>query len=300
MLLTSFALAASFTVDIEADAPDARRGDGQCADARGHCTLRAALEEAGWSEDPDTVLLPAGTYALRTGLHVSTDVTLIGAGRGRSVVLGGGTGSVLTVDGVQPPVVAVSGLTVLVRGTCAAGCGLYLGEGDVFLADVEIAGGTAVGSAQADAVGGAIANLRGSLALANVYLHDNSAEADGGRAAGGAIYNAGALTLRDSRLERNRAHGADDAVGGAIYSVGDLEASDGAWQANEAVLAGGALFSAGGAVRLDGVRVGDNPSAATAGVHLTGLGSVSTAADGRAHVDIDGIDRRWYAGAPTR
>lgn len=297
MLFTSLALATTFTVDVEADAPDARHGDGQCADALARCTLRAAFEEAAWADDPDTVLLPPGTYSLRAGLRIPGDLTLIGAGRGRSVLLGGGSGTVFTVGGAGAPVVAMSGLTLLVRGSCPAGCGLYLDAGDVFLADLEIAGGTAVGDARADAVGGAIANLRGSLSLAGVYLHDNAAEADGGRAAGGAIYNAGALTLRDTRLERNRADGAEDAVGGAIYSVGDVDASEGAWLHNTSVLAGGALFSAGGTVRLDGVRVEDNPSGASGQLHLTGLGAVAVDADGVARVQVDAVDRRWFAGA---
>lgn len=40
------ALAATFSVDSTADAPDATPGDGICADSQGRCTLRAAVMEA--------------------------------------------------------------------------------------------------------------------------------------------------------------------------------------------------------------------------------------------------------------
>jgi hypothetical protein len=56
--------AATFTVNSTADAVDAHPGDGVCADASGHCTLRAAVMEANALSGPDTITLPAGTYTL--------------------------------------------------------------------------------------------------------------------------------------------------------------------------------------------------------------------------------------------
>jgi PKD repeat protein len=54
----------TFSVNSFLDAPDAHPGDGFCDDGLGHCTLRAAVQEADAESDPSTITLPAGTFNL--------------------------------------------------------------------------------------------------------------------------------------------------------------------------------------------------------------------------------------------
>ena len=87
---TPASAATTFTVSSTADAHDAQPGNGVCASASGHCTLRAAVEE-GIGADT-VVVVPAGTYALLLGtaLIVAPNQTLTvqGAGSGRTIVSG--------------------------------------------------------------------------------------------------------------------------------------------------------------------------------------------------------------------
>ncbi|QPC84018.1 hypothetical protein G4Y79_06455 [Phototrophicus methaneseepsis] len=53
-----------FTINSTADTIDANPGDGQCADAGGLCTLRAAIMESNVLRLTQTIYIPAGTYLL--------------------------------------------------------------------------------------------------------------------------------------------------------------------------------------------------------------------------------------------
>src|SRR3954471_18970325 len=87
LFATAAAQAATFTVNSTVDEPDASIGDGTCAaDPSGGCTLRAAIDEANASPDPDTIQLQAERYTItRTGTgedfngHGDFDVTANGA-----------------------------------------------------------------------------------------------------------------------------------------------------------------------------------------------------------------------------
>jgi CSLREA domain-containing protein len=95
-----------FTVDSEADLPDAHPGDDQCATSAGECTLRAAVQEAN-ADGVANVLVPRGTYLLtRHGLdddasHGDLVITfrgeLMGAGLGKTTVDGDGADRVFDV-----------------------------------------------------------------------------------------------------------------------------------------------------------------------------------------------------------
>ncbi len=74
-------LLSAFVVNSLADSHDAMLGDGIAADAQGHTSLRAALEEANAHAGADTITLPAGVIgvsATNGPLVVTDDVTLIG------------------------------------------------------------------------------------------------------------------------------------------------------------------------------------------------------------------------------
>src|SRR5690349_24156383 len=83
-------------------------GDGLCADAGGHCSLRAAMQESNALAGEDTIVLDAGTYALtRAGsdedasangeLDVDDDLVLQGAGDEATIIDGGALDRVLDV-----------------------------------------------------------------------------------------------------------------------------------------------------------------------------------------------------------
>ena len=76
-------LLSAFVVNSFADSHDAIPGDGIAADANGHTTLRAALEEANAQLGADTITLPDGIVSLSAvngPLAVTDDVTIIGLG----------------------------------------------------------------------------------------------------------------------------------------------------------------------------------------------------------------------------
>src|SRR5438876_787862 len=54
----------TYVVNSTADTPDADVGSSVCADAGGHCTLRAAIMQANFVTGLDTITLPSGVYLL--------------------------------------------------------------------------------------------------------------------------------------------------------------------------------------------------------------------------------------------
>src|SRR5438128_549402 len=64
LLVAVPARAALFIVNSTTDAVDVQPGNGSCATSTGKCTLRAAIQEANALPGADTIIVPAGTYAL--------------------------------------------------------------------------------------------------------------------------------------------------------------------------------------------------------------------------------------------
>src|SRR4051794_8181458 len=94
--------APTFALDSRADAVDTTPGDGICATAAlpsegVRCTLRAAIQEANALAGADLISLPPGTYLITllgnaddagvTGdLDVTSEITIVGAGRSASII----------------------------------------------------------------------------------------------------------------------------------------------------------------------------------------------------------------------
>ncbi len=130
--------------------------------------------------------------------------------------------------------------------TAAQGAQLY-NEGTTVISDVAMAGNTATDK------GGAIFNsddktgAKGDLTLNNVDLKGNNANF------GGAIWNAGTLTVEGGSFTDNSAAPADGStvtvrnVGGAIYNADDAKLSINGtrFEGNTAAGNGGAIFNAG-------------------------------------------------------
>jgi len=96
------ARAADFAVDTTDDTVDVTPGDGVCADAGSHCSLRAAVMEANALGDPRSIALAAATYTFTIppaapqqfepvdadagDLDVTGDITITGATRDTTII----------------------------------------------------------------------------------------------------------------------------------------------------------------------------------------------------------------------
>ncbi len=229
--------ALTFTVNSTADTHDASPGNGICADGGGHCTLRAAVEEANALAGDDTITLPAGTYGLTLDsyINVTTNVTVNGAGRTTTILNG-------SQNDAQAFRVASSGRLAL---------------NDLRIQDFDYMG--------------AIDNEQGTVVIDNCAVSDNYHYY--GNGTGGAIENrGGVVTISSSTLSVNRA--AKD--GGAIYNDGGTVTIswNTILSGNEAIGGpsqrawGGAIYSSGGNVYIN------NYSEVTGNQAYTGGGAI--------------------------
>jgi CSLREA domain-containing protein len=188
-----------FTVNSTNDEVDAHPGDGICRSSAGHCTLRAALNEASALPSdgtPATISVPEGTYVLRIDppadplrdeqggdldlkSHTVSppSVTIAGAGAGSTVIEQRRADRVLEVTTTEP--VTISNLAIIGGRHVRAG-----------------------GGVENSAVGG--------LTLLGVEIRGNSAEHGGG------IFSGRPLVVDRSRISDNNATGAG---GGLVASV---------------------------------------------------------------------------------
>jgi hypothetical protein len=84
----------SYTVDVIADRPDSDPGDSVCNDGTGHCTLRAAIQQA--SSDPSATITFASAIADQTIVLTDTYGTIIWTGNSIDV---NGAANNITVSG---------------------------------------------------------------------------------------------------------------------------------------------------------------------------------------------------------
>ncbi len=200
----------TFTVSRQDDAADATPGNGQCNAVGGGCTLRAAIAEANERDEPTTIVLPAGTFRLTLPnvpnqdsgdleLEPAAALAIVGAGAGRSVVLG---------DGHDDQVFQLfSGANALLRLSVRGGTeqaqvsagGVAVLNDPALLADVEI-------SDNQGCFGGL--HVRDHVIAERVSIHDNLAEVAGGcpyNGGGAYVGSGGVLEMRNSTVSGNRA-----------------------------------------------------------------------------------------------
>jgi CSLREA domain-containing protein len=266
----------TFVVNDTADRVDSNSGDGQCRSAAGTCTLRAAIQQTNRLSGADTIVIPAGTYALEIpplnqnlddngDLDITDSLTISGAGAG-----------VTFVDGGTPPAGAppkVRGLDrlfeVVADGREVTFSGLTIGEG------------------YAAEYGGAIANnSTATVSIAASTLTGNVAEK-----AGGALDNhfGGAMHVRDSTLTNNVAFESGSALNnnrdGALTVTNSTILSNTAGDVglDEALVGAGAIannaeLDARGTITVTGSQIGDNASGGSrsgAAISNDGAGTVT-------------------------
>ena len=218
-------------INTSADTVDASPGDGDCADAAGACSLRAAVEEANANGDIDTIIFDNTAAVL--GLGDDIDVT-----------------SSLTIRGFNSSVDAagINRAFDVAAGASLAATGF------------DITGGVAPGTES----GGAVRNA-GNTTLTRVNISDSTATGGMG-ASGGAVFNSGTLTVNNSRFTGNsatRAGGAIEADGGTTNLNGThlISNSTGPMPGN-----GGGLHITGeGTVNVNRSLVQNNTASAEGG-----------------------------------
>ncbi len=232
-----------FHVDETSDEPDSTPRDLVCLTASGHCSLRAAIDEANADAGADVIVVPAAYYRLSRS----------GAGEGAN-----GTGDLDITDSV----------TIAGAGSTSTTIDAQLGD-----RAIQIQGGTTVhvsgvtvtgGKVTGGQVGGGIDNA-GTLDLSDVVVMGNSADWAGG------INNWNTLSLLRSTVTLNAALNA----GGGIGTSGtSLSLTDSTVSQNNAGWGGG--ISSWGEAVVDRSTVNNNFAVNNGGGIDVGSGNPGT------------------------
>lgn len=198
------------------------------------CTYSSIQDAINHAGAGDTITIAAGTYT--ETLTITTDLALVGATDGNTIIDGNNSGTVVTVDAGATAV--ISGVTIQhgsftgtsgdqwggAGGTGAAGAvsngGALTLMNSVIISSTATGGTGASGYAGGDGLGGGIYNT-GTLTLTGVTVAGNTANGgiggtgvlpygsggSGGTGKGGGLYNSGTLILLDSLVSANTAAG---------------------------------------------------------------------------------------------
>jgi RTX calcium-binding nonapeptide repeat (4 copies) len=180
------------------------------------CSLREAVIAANASPGPDTITLPAGTFALTiaganedaaaTGdFDLTGDVTVTGAGSGATTVDAGALDRAFDVPSGVGLTISLTGVAVR-NGSASDGGGIANRGATVSLTDVSVCDNAAVNT------GGGILNRDGNLSLDDSTVCDNQSTADNDNGRGGGIANHAisgnaTLALTDSDVTGNTVAG---------------------------------------------------------------------------------------------
>lgn len=197
-------------------------------------TIQAAVDAA---PDGATVRICGGTYV--ENVVVDSDVTLEGAGAGRTIVDGSEQGSVVRVAGVDVHL-TVRGLT-LQHGTADSGGGISSESGSVTISGTVIRDNTA-------GAGGGVYFTGSVVADADTVITGNVA------GEGGGVYGYGSPTWSGGRIEHNDA---TVAGGGVVLDADEGELRHVAIVGNHSGDEAGGIFLYNGATLRD-CSVSDN------------------------------------------
>ncbi|MCD4750244.1 MAG: CSLREA domain-containing protein, partial [Thermoanaerobaculales bacterium] len=132
--------AVEFTVDTLVDTPDLDPGDGFCQDNQGNCSLRAAIEETNIWGGADSIVLPAGTYAINAFLVVTDHLLISGESPQTTILDAGGKVDTTTaiIHACVTPNVEIERLA-LANNTGHNGGGAFVCSGtELRLTEVEV------------------------------------------------------------------------------------------------------------------------------------------------------------------
>jgi hypothetical protein len=244
------------------------------------CTIREALKEEAAAGGQDTIVVPAGTYAVSQfvggPLTVTDDARIEGAGAGTTHLHPSGTGLIMEInpgaeaqlwdltlrDGATPGgeggAIRNAGDLVInrsvLRDNSARLGGAIWSSGLLRVSDSTLEGNQALsGTSSLAALGGGIYAPSGSLEIVRSSLLDNRARnTAGGPAMGGGVHSSAVATLSDSSVQANHAVTGFSAGrrGGGLLLGGGGTVTRTTLESNTASLGGGIFVPQDEAVRV--------------------------------------------------
>lgn len=264
---------------IYVDAAAGNDANTGASSAQAKQTIQAAIDAACVG---GKLFLKAGIYQPAASLQVNKDLNFFGDGAGATIVSGSANGgqSVFVISGdINPgPTVLLSGLSVQEANATGNGGAISNEAGSsLTIADCIISGNNA-GS------GGAIFNA-GTLTINQSMISSNTASADN---SGGALYNQGTLTVNLCTLNANSA---STNSGGALYNSGTATINESTISGNSVDSGGGAVLATSGAsLFVNQSTVSGNAAVLSAG-GIAGAGNLSlknTIVSGNTGGDLSG------------
>ncbi|BBP81857.1 hypothetical protein PHLH8_14990 [Pseudomonas sp. Pc102] len=258
-----------------------KTGDSDDGVCNADCSLREAIAYAAAQPGSHRIQLAEGRYVLDPGgaaragaddgLVVSGELTLVGAGAGKTLLDGGRHGRLFSVsEGARLHLEQLS----LRNGRSATRGGALLNEGETTLEHVELRDNQvyAIDPGPDHGWGGAIANY-GWLDIRSSHLVDNQAFSETtDEVRGGGLYNAGQLRMRNSTLvHNNSSNGVDNGFGGGLYNQGLADIARSTLVRNSQGEGGlGAAILNTGVLRLVNSTLSNNPTYFGRGVLVNG------------------------------
>lgn len=218
-----------FHVTSTADTQDAAPGDGNCADAAGECTLRAAVMESNMASGPAKIYLPGGTYTLSlsgagenaslTGdLDLDKSISIIGVdGNPGGTIIQAGTSPASGIDRVfqvnparseDPFTFLFDSVTIRYGRNSSDGNGGgiagYLGSGSLQVVNCVIAENTAFALGSGRGAGIYLEGKSGaSIEIKKSKILSNNVDGFGG---GAFINSGGSVLISESTIAENTAN----------------------------------------------------------------------------------------------
>ncbi|MBA2438098.1 MAG: CSLREA domain-containing protein [Acidimicrobiia bacterium] len=234
------------------DTVDASPGDGQCADASGECSLRAAIQEANAGRGAAIHLADGATYVLQIA-GADEDEAATGDLDVTSSVRIQGNGATVDANGLDRAFDVAAGASLAVEeldvlgGVTPSGQsgGAFQSAGSLHITDSRLGRNVAEGPMSS---GGAVFNAGGELVVEDSVFQQNSAT----RAGGAIEANAGSTTLTSVRLvDNDTGPGPGNGGGFHLTGAGTVDVIRSEATGNTATAEGGGLWnSATGAMTV--------------------------------------------------
>lgn len=247
-----------------------------CASGCNYTTIVAAI--AG-SASGDTISITDSVHS-ESNIDISQNLTIDGQGPSSTVVDGGASGTVFTIDGGVKA--TIQNLTIQ-NGSGSSGGGIFNSGGGIFNAGSLTLSNSIVSGNEVFDYGAGIFNQGGTVTVSNSTISGNSAFIYGG-----GIYNeGGTVTLSDITLSGNSAF--DD--GGAIFNGGGTVAISGSTLSdNSADIFGGGIFSEDTTTLINSTLTGNSSAAGGAIFNSGALSASNVTVAGNSATSGGGID----------
>jgi uncharacterized repeat protein (TIGR01451 family) len=283
LFIVTAAQAANFHVDSTTDAPDASI-NGVCDDGTGHCTRRAAIDEANNSSEADTITMDAGRYTI-TRAGASEDFNSTGdfdiAPNGALTIVGASSDprdTVISANGEDRVFQVIDGGQLTLQNLSVTdghadssedngfGGGILLGGQSQQVENLKTRqdnlatqlhlDNTKVVNNVADSIGGGVAD--DASGCSEITLENNShVDRNTGGDLGGGIVACGELTTTDSTIDGNSSTSGDG--GGLAFEGAEVNQTDTSVSNNRSYQGnGGGIYDGGNSLTIHGGQVNDN------------------------------------------